>query len=233
VGDDVSIDSETLLVTDFVNLKIKPTQYFRIAHRSRVYVRVFIEVSDCTCMSIYFCTVFLKKQPPRQILVNKIAAKSLRIHVYTKKPIIVHDSYRAVQEEYEANCFLLCQTLTRITNPYSRRRRMKEKRANTQMNDSISPYRVYDQSTRARATWSKLLHGTVSPKPNQYVNKTLLNLQEPSGKKQTRADQLFPLSVCSSCMSSPYIRPLAHLFEALVLLIIYRYHRRRRHHKKS
>jgi hypothetical protein len=178
----------------------------------------------------YLCLYCVsKKTATTQILVNKIDAKSLRIHVYTKKPIIVHDSYRAVQEEYEANCFLLCQTLTRITNPYSRRRRMKEKRANTQMNDSISPYRVYDQSTRARATWSKLLHGTVSPKPNQYVNKTLLNLQESSGKKQTRADQLFPLSVCSS----PYIRPLAHLFEALVLLIIYRYHRRRRHHKKS
>jgi hypothetical protein len=64
VGDDVSIDSETLLVTDFMNLKIKPTQYFRITHRGRVYVRVFIEVSDRTCMSIYVYTVFLKKQPP-------------------------------------------------------------------------------------------------------------------------------------------------------------------------
>jgi hypothetical protein len=58
---DVSVDSEALLVTDFVNLKIKPTQSFRCAHKSMVYVRVFIWVSVSTCMSIYICTVFLKK----------------------------------------------------------------------------------------------------------------------------------------------------------------------------
>jgi hypothetical protein len=45
VGDDVSIDNETLLVTDFVNLKIKSTQSFKDAHRDRVYVRVFIKLS--------------------------------------------------------------------------------------------------------------------------------------------------------------------------------------------
>jgi hypothetical protein len=28
VGVDISVDSEALLVTDFANLKIKPTQYF-------------------------------------------------------------------------------------------------------------------------------------------------------------------------------------------------------------
>jgi hypothetical protein len=33
---DVPVDSETLLVTDFVNLKIKPTLSFRYAHRGRV-----------------------------------------------------------------------------------------------------------------------------------------------------------------------------------------------------
>jgi hypothetical protein len=36
VEDDVSVDSEVLLVTDFVNLKIKPAQFFRCAHRGRV-----------------------------------------------------------------------------------------------------------------------------------------------------------------------------------------------------
>jgi hypothetical protein len=61
VGDDVPIDNETFLMTDFVNLKIKPTQSFRCAHRSRVYVRVFIGVSVHICMNIYICTVFLKK----------------------------------------------------------------------------------------------------------------------------------------------------------------------------
>jgi hypothetical protein len=34
------VDSETLLVTDFVNLKIKPTQSFRGAHKGSVYVCV-------------------------------------------------------------------------------------------------------------------------------------------------------------------------------------------------
>jgi hypothetical protein len=49
VGADVPIDSETLLVTDFVNLKIK------------LCVRVFIGVSDHTYINIYVYTVFLKK----------------------------------------------------------------------------------------------------------------------------------------------------------------------------
>jgi hypothetical protein len=44
VGGDVSIDSETLLVTDFINLKIKPTQSFRDAHIDKIYVHVFIRV---------------------------------------------------------------------------------------------------------------------------------------------------------------------------------------------
>jgi hypothetical protein len=61
VGGDVSVDSEALLVTDFVNLKIKPAQSFRCAHRSRVCICVFIGVSIHTCMSICVCTVFLKK----------------------------------------------------------------------------------------------------------------------------------------------------------------------------
>jgi hypothetical protein len=60
VRDDVLVDNEPLLVTDFMNLKIKPTQSFRGVHMGRVYMRVFIEVSDRTCMSIYVCTVFLK-----------------------------------------------------------------------------------------------------------------------------------------------------------------------------
>jgi hypothetical protein len=56
------IDSETLLVTDFVNLKIKPAQSFRDAHKDRVCVRVFIWVSAHTCISIYVYTVFFKKK---------------------------------------------------------------------------------------------------------------------------------------------------------------------------
>jgi hypothetical protein len=61
VGDDVPIDNEMFLMTDFVNLKIKSTQSFRCAHRGRVYMRAFIGVSVHICMSICVCTVFLKK----------------------------------------------------------------------------------------------------------------------------------------------------------------------------
>jgi hypothetical protein len=61
VGGDVPVDSEALLVTDFVNLKIKPTQTFEGAHRGRLHVCVFIRVSARMCMSICVCIVFLKK----------------------------------------------------------------------------------------------------------------------------------------------------------------------------
>jgi hypothetical protein len=61
VGDDIPIDSETLLIIDFMNLKIKSTQSFRDAHRGKLCVHMFIGVSAHTCMSIYIYTVFLKK----------------------------------------------------------------------------------------------------------------------------------------------------------------------------
>jgi hypothetical protein len=62
VGGDVPVDSEALLVTDFMNLKIKPAQSFRGGHRGRVCICAFIRVSAHTCMTIYVCTVFLKKK---------------------------------------------------------------------------------------------------------------------------------------------------------------------------
>jgi hypothetical protein len=54
------VDIEALLVTDFVNLKIKPTQYFGCAHKGRIYVHTFIGVSARTYMRICVCIVFLK-----------------------------------------------------------------------------------------------------------------------------------------------------------------------------
>jgi hypothetical protein len=57
---DVPVDSETFLVTDFMNLKIKPTQSFRVAHMGKMCVHVFIEMSAHTYMNICVCTVFLK-----------------------------------------------------------------------------------------------------------------------------------------------------------------------------
>jgi aspartate carbamoyltransferase catalytic subunit len=62
VGCDVHIDSETFLVTDFVNLKNKPAQSFKSAYSDRVCADIFIEVSTRTCISIYIYTIFLKKK---------------------------------------------------------------------------------------------------------------------------------------------------------------------------
>jgi hypothetical protein len=45
VRGDVSVGSDALLVTDFVNLKIKLTQSFGCAYRSRMCVRIFIGLS--------------------------------------------------------------------------------------------------------------------------------------------------------------------------------------------
>jgi hypothetical protein len=64
VGGDVSINSETFLLTDFVNLKIKLTRSFRDVHRDRMCVRVFVRMSVRTCINIYTFTEFLKKSLP-------------------------------------------------------------------------------------------------------------------------------------------------------------------------
>jgi hypothetical protein len=61
VRGDVPVDSETLLVADFVNLTIKLVQSFRGAHKGRVCIRMFIRVSAHMYMSICVYTVFLKK----------------------------------------------------------------------------------------------------------------------------------------------------------------------------
>jgi hypothetical protein len=52
------IDSEILLMTDFVNLNIKSTQYFRGA----IHVYVF---SAHMCMNICICTMLLKNNTER------------------------------------------------------------------------------------------------------------------------------------------------------------------------
>jgi hypothetical protein len=53
VGGDVPVDSETLLVTDFVNLKIKPTQSFGGAHRG-----------ECSYVYKYLCLYCVSKKRP-------------------------------------------------------------------------------------------------------------------------------------------------------------------------
>jgi hypothetical protein len=62
VKGDVLINSETLLVTDFVNFNIKLAQSFRCAHKDKMYVYVFIRMSVCTYMSICIYTIFLKRE---------------------------------------------------------------------------------------------------------------------------------------------------------------------------
>jgi hypothetical protein len=61
MGDDVPVNHKTLLVTDFVNLKIKLAQSFRDAHTDRVCVCIFIRLSTRICMSICVYTVSKKK----------------------------------------------------------------------------------------------------------------------------------------------------------------------------
>jgi hypothetical protein len=59
MGDDVPVDSDALLMTNFVNLKIKPAQSFRSAHKGKIYVHEFIWMSSHTYISICVYTVFL------------------------------------------------------------------------------------------------------------------------------------------------------------------------------
>jgi hypothetical protein len=54
VEGDVPVDSEMLLVIDFVNIKIKPTQSFRCAHRGRVCMHIFIGVSVYAYLHLYY-----------------------------------------------------------------------------------------------------------------------------------------------------------------------------------
>jgi hypothetical protein len=61
---DIPVDNETFLVTDFVNLKIKPSQSFRDAHRDRMCMYVFIEISIHIYIYKYLCLycVFKKRK---------------------------------------------------------------------------------------------------------------------------------------------------------------------------
>jgi hypothetical protein len=60
VGGDILIDSETFLMTDFMNLKIKSAQLFGDVHMGRIYIRVFIGMSSRIYINICVCTIFLK-----------------------------------------------------------------------------------------------------------------------------------------------------------------------------
>jgi hypothetical protein len=61
-----AVDSETLLVTDFVNLKIKPTQFSRGVHKNTIYITIFIGVDAHIYTNIYYLYYVLKKRPSRR-----------------------------------------------------------------------------------------------------------------------------------------------------------------------
>jgi hypothetical protein len=58
MGDDVFVDTEAFLVTDFINLKIKPAQSFGCAHRGRIYVWV----SECSYVYEYLRLYCISKK---------------------------------------------------------------------------------------------------------------------------------------------------------------------------
>jgi hypothetical protein len=58
----INIDSDVFLVTEFVNLKIKLAQSFKYVHKNKVCVRVLIELSNHTYMSICVSMVFKKNR---------------------------------------------------------------------------------------------------------------------------------------------------------------------------
>jgi hypothetical protein len=59
VGGDVPVDSESLLVTDFVNLKIKPAQFFGGAHRVGC---ACVYRGECSYVYEYLCLYCVSKK---------------------------------------------------------------------------------------------------------------------------------------------------------------------------
>jgi hypothetical protein len=83
MGCDVPVDSESLLVTDFVNLKIKSIQSFQCIHKGRMYVHMFIGVFDYIYISIYIFTMFLTKS-----LASGFAQGVICVQVFFDPPLV-------------------------------------------------------------------------------------------------------------------------------------------------
>jgi hypothetical protein len=66
VKDDVPVDSESLLLIDFVNLKIKPTQSFECAYRGRVCTCIYRDEYSYIYKYLVY-TVFIKKRWLRRV----------------------------------------------------------------------------------------------------------------------------------------------------------------------
>jgi hypothetical protein len=65
VGGDDLINNETLLVIDFVNLKINLAQSFKYAHIARVCVRVYIHRVECSYIYEYLYLYCVSKKKRR------------------------------------------------------------------------------------------------------------------------------------------------------------------------
>jgi hypothetical protein len=78
---DVPVDSETLLVDDFMNLKIMSAQSFEGDHRDRVYVRIFIGMNTHMYISICVYTVILTKITCSKTV--RVAISGLQVRVLT------------------------------------------------------------------------------------------------------------------------------------------------------
>jgi hypothetical protein len=96
VRGDVLINNETLLMTDFVNLKIKLTQSFECAHIDRVYVHIFIRVTVYTCINIYVDFVFTAPNSLPVLLPQQADKKRRRtkgLHGRLPSPCIYFSAY--------------------------------------------------------------------------------------------------------------------------------------------
>jgi hypothetical protein len=69
VEGDVSVESEALLVTDFMNLKIKSVQSFKNAHKSKM------------CVYVSECSYIYKYLYLYHILKKRVQPKSTREHL--------------------------------------------------------------------------------------------------------------------------------------------------------
>jgi hypothetical protein len=71
VGGDVPVDSDALLVTDFVNLKIKSAQSFGVAHRNRVCICV--NMDKCSYIYEYLCLYCIYKIRSGVYISNRVS----------------------------------------------------------------------------------------------------------------------------------------------------------------
>jgi hypothetical protein len=73
-------------MTDFVNLKIKSAQSFKVDHRNIIYVCVFIRMSVHICMGIYIYNVLLKKICKTSLILIDRAKESSKRFCMTSGP---------------------------------------------------------------------------------------------------------------------------------------------------